>query len=75
MRIRDSLGTLQPTDFLGFPDFWEGRLLALKAAERLLSIARLTVVLLFVAKGARGQSAAFATIAGRVLDWKGASVS
>jgi hypothetical protein len=38
-------------------------------------MATLAILLLLAAKAARGQSAAFATIAGRVLDAKGASVA
>jgi hypothetical protein len=48
---------------------------AAKAARKLLPITTLAVLPLLAARGARGQSAAFATIAGRVLDPQGASVS
>jgi Carboxypeptidase regulatory-like domain len=46
-----------------------------EAAKKLPALATLAMLLLLPAKGASGQSAAFATIAGRVLDAKGASVS
>jgi Carboxypeptidase regulatory-like domain/TonB dependent receptor len=46
-----------------------------EAAKKFPGLATLAMLLLLLAKDASGQSAAFATIAGRVLDAKGASVS